>query len=100
MEEKYLLHLANAKCNIVCTSRIEKFSHYEIVLVDYLGEEQCIELFYKYYKREYDKTLIKRIVTRAGRHTLVIEILGKIGAAEGYSHGLNAVKMHYICALL
>ena len=84
-EEEYLTHLANARCNIVCTSRIEKFSHYETVPIDYLNEEQCIELFYKYYKREYDKARIQNIVARAGRHTLVIEILGKIGEAERYS---------------
>lgn len=84
-EEKYLTHIANARCNIVCTSRIEKYAHYEIVPIEYLNEEQCIELFYKYYKREYDKTRIHNIVMRSGRHTLVIEILGKIGEAEGYS---------------
>ena len=84
-EEKYLPHLANARCNVVCTSRIEKFSHYEIVPIDYMDEEQCIELFYKYYKREYNKERIRNIVMRSGRHTLVLEILGKIGAAERYS---------------
>lgn len=84
-EEEYLSHLANARCNIVCTSRIEKFSHYETVLVDYLDEKQCIELFYKYYKREYNEKKIRNIISKSGRHTLVIEILGKIGEAEGYS---------------
>lgn len=44
-----------------------------------------MKLFHKYYKRKHDKMRIKRIVTRVGRHTLDIEILGKIGAAEGYS---------------
>lgn len=84
-EEKYLTHLANARCNIICTSRIEKYAHYETVPIDYLDEEQCIELFYKYYKREYDKKRIHNIIMRSGRHTLVIEILGKIGEVEGYS---------------
>lgn len=84
-EEKYLSHLANARCNIVCTSRMNKYSHYEIVPIDYLSEEQCIELFYKYYRREMDGNRVKNIVARAGRHTLVIEILGKIGEAENYS---------------
>ncbi len=50
-----------------------------------MDEEQCIELFYKYYKREFNKERIRNIVMRSGRHTLVLEILGKIDAAERYS---------------
>ncbi len=84
-EETYLSKLSNAKCSIVCTSRIEKFLHYEIVPIPYFDDEKCIELFYKYYKLEYDEKRIQNIITRAGRHTLVIEILGKIGNAENYS---------------
>ncbi|MCH5343395.1 MAG: hypothetical protein J1E64_05090 [Acetatifactor sp.] len=93
-EEEYLSHLANARCNIVCTSRIEKYSHYEVVPIDYLSEEQCIELFYKYYQREYDEARIRNIVARSGKHTLVLEILGKIGAAENFS--LKELENHLI----
>lgn len=84
-EETYLEKLSNARCSIVCTSRIEKFSHYKVVPIDYFDEEDCIELFYKYYKLEYNEERIKNIITKAGRHTLVVEILGKIGNAENYS---------------
>lgn len=44
-----------------------------------------MQLFYSYYKLEYDEKRIVNIVTRAGQHTLVIEILAKIGNAEGYT---------------
>ena len=84
-EEKYLSKLSNAKCSIVCTSRIEKFSHYEVVPIDYFDEYKCIELFNKYYQKKCDEEYIGEIIRRAGNHTLVIEILAKIANAENYS---------------
>lgn len=70
---------------MICTSRIDKYQHYEVVPVDFFTIDECVTLFYQYYKLEYDYERITEIVTRAGCHTLVIEILGKIGKAEGYT---------------
>lgn len=48
-------------------------------------EAESIKLIYNYYRLEYNGQKIQDIVKRAGYHTLVIEILGKIANAEGYS---------------
>lgn len=84
-EEPFLEVIANANCNIICTSRIVKYAHYEVVPVHFFTLDDCVQLFYNYYKLEYDYKRIVSIIKRAGRHTLVIEILGKIGNAEGYT---------------
>lgn len=85
-DDEFLQRLSNAKCNVVCTSRIEKFSHFEVVPIKYLSEEQCIEIFINYYGQvNCDLETVRDIIARAGRHTLVIEILAKIGKAEHYS---------------
>lgn len=84
-EEPFLNEIANANCSIICTSRITDFHHYEVVPVSFFTIEDCVQLFYSYYRLEYDRKRIINIVSRAGRHTLVIEILAKIGNAEGYT---------------
>lgn len=84
-EEPFLEILSNANCNVICTSRVEKFEYYEAIHIDFMDESDCIQLLYKYYKLERDDDIALRIVRRAGFHTLTIEILGKIGNAENYS---------------
>lgn len=84
-EEPFLQELSNAKCSVICTSRITGFSHYDTVPIDFLSTDACIRLFYKYYGLEYDDAKIRRIVKRAGKHTLVIEILAKISKSERYT---------------
>ena len=84
-EEPFLQELANAKCSVICTSRITEFSHYETVPIDFFSVDDCVKLFDKYYGVEFNDEKIRRIVTRAGRHTLVIEILAKIAKAERYT---------------
>ena len=84
-EEPFLQELANAKCSVICTSRITEFSHYETVPIDFFSMDDCVRLFSRYYGLEFDDEKIRRIVARAGRHTLVIEILAKIARAERYT---------------
>lgn len=84
-EEPFLEKISNANCNIICTSRIKSYAHYEVVPVHFFTIDDCVQLFYNYYKLEYDYERIVSIIKRAGRHTLVIEILGKIGNAEEYT---------------
>lgn len=84
-EEPFLQELANAKCSVICTSRITEFNHYDTVPINFFSMDDCVQLFYRYYGLEFDEEKIKRIVTRAGRHTLVIEILAKIAKAERYT---------------
>ena len=84
-EEPFLQELANAKCSVICTSRITGFHHYETVPIDFFSMNDCVRLFSRYYGLEFDDEKIRRIVARAGRHTLVIEILAKIARAERYT---------------
>ena len=84
-EEPFLQELANANCSVICTSRITEFRHYETVQIDFFSMDDCVRLFNKYYCGEFDYEKISRIVKKAGRHTLVIEILAKIAKAEGYT---------------
>lgn len=91
-EDEFLTQLSNARCNVICTSRIEQFPHFEIVPIKYFDDEKCIDIFCKYYGQDVcDRGCVKSIITKAGRHTLVIEILAKIGKAENYSvYDLNS----------
>lgn len=84
-EEPFLQELANAKCSVICTSRITEFSHFETVPIDFFSIDDCVRLFYGYYGLEFDAEKIRRIVAKTGRHTLVIEILAKIAKAERYT---------------
>lgn len=84
-EEPFLQELANANCSVICTSRITEFRHYETVQIDFFSVDDCVRLFYKYYCGEFDYEKISRIVKKAGKHTLVIEILAKLAKAEGYT---------------
>lgn len=84
-EEPFLQELANARCSVICTSRITEFSHYETVPINFFSTDDCVRLFSGYYGLEFDDEKIRRIVSRAGRHTLVIEILAKIARAERYT---------------
>lgn len=82
MEDNYIRTLAGANCRVICTSRIVSFKNYKTVTIDFMDEEDAVNLFLKYYTREDDRVLIKKIVNKAARHTLVIEVLGKIAMAE------------------
>lgn len=89
VEEPFIQVLERARCSVVCTSRITDFRHFVTIPIHFFKEEECILLFKKYAeipedRKEYDEC-IRQIVSKVGRHTLTIEILGKISLAEEQS---------------
>lgn len=83
VEDEFIATLATFKCYVICTSRVKNLRFFENVDIDFFDENESIELFSKYYTKEYDEKLIREIVvTRAKRHTLVIEVIAKIAMSE------------------
>lgn len=85
IEDEFILHIANLDCYVICTSRVKELSYFKSIKIDFFNEEECIQLFASYYKREFDQELVKEIVSRAKYHTLVIEVIAKIGMSENLS---------------
>lgn len=87
-EDPFIQVLNRANCNIICTSRITKYSYFKRKYIDFLSPEKCVKLYKKYAELEIsdskDDDVILEIIQKVGRHTLVIEILGKIAACEKY----------------
>lgn len=86
VEEPFIQVLERARCNVVCTSRVTDYKYFKIVPVTLFDLEKCIKLYKGYagipeQNTGYDD-FIEQIVKRVGLHTLTIEILGKITAAE------------------
>lgn len=84
-EDEFISQLEALDCYVICTSRVKHLSHFKNVDIDFFDEEQSIQLFASYYKREFDREKIKEIVSRAKYHTLVIEVIAKIGTSENLS---------------
>lgn len=85
-EDSYIQKLASARCNVICTSRITDFAYFETVPINVFEVEKCIALFKRYARIDaeniiYDDT-IAAIAKCVGRHTLTLEVLGKICWAE------------------
>lgn len=85
-DDPYIQQLQSVRCNLICTSRITEFNWFERVPIDLFNVEKCIALFKKYAQiseeEKKDDNTIAAIAGRVGRHTLTIEILGKICYAE------------------
>ena len=90
-EDPFIEVLTNAKCNIICTSRSTKYAYFTLVPIDFLTPEDCVLLFEKYAHTKYGtnenenhnkKSAIYSIINKVARHTLTIEILGKIAYCE------------------
>lgn len=91
LEDPFIEVLTNARCTIVCTSRNDSYDHFVPIKIDSLSINDCIYLYEKYAHIDYDKSdlpketyrkTIETIITKVGRHTLTIEILGKIAYCE------------------
>ncbi|MCL2400236.1 MAG: tetratricopeptide repeat protein, partial [Defluviitaleaceae bacterium] len=73
--------------NIILTSRLDEIGSFEIFPIDILSEEQCINIFYKYYK--YDearkqKVYVREIINLVKNHTLSIELLARAANTPRY----------------
>jgi len=58
--------------------------------LDFLSENECGELFYRYYKGKPDDEAVKAIVTLCGFHTLTVELLARTADHDG----MSLVKLH------
>ena len=87
-EDPFIQVLNRAKCNVICTSRITRYNYFKSKYIDFLSPEKCVRLYKKYAELDLtdseNDSVIYEIVQKVGRHTLVIEILGKIAACEKY----------------
>jgi len=73
--------------NVVLTSRASDIGNFKEFTVDFLSEEQCVDIFYKYY--EYDrerkqKEAVRKLVELVKCHTLSVELLARAANKPGY----------------
>jgi tetratricopeptide (TPR) repeat protein len=74
-DEIELNHLA---CNIIITSRLNEISNLQTVSVGELSDEECVFIYNDILKRSnYNDEIIKTIVEKSGRLTIVVELLAK-----------------------
>ena len=74
--------------NIVLTSRENSIGNFELFTVDFLSEEQCVDIFYKYYKYDMERTqkaAVRKLVELVKCHTLSVELLARAANRPGYS---------------
>jgi tetratricopeptide (TPR) repeat protein len=93
----------NAK--VVLTSRLEKIRHFNKFTIDFLTQEQCVQLFYKYYdyekydKEQKDKETVNELVKLAACHTLSVELVAlaanKPGSLKDYAAQLKEKGFAY-----
>ena len=74
--------------NVVLTSRSSKIGNFKAFTVGFLSEEQCVDIFYKYY--EYDaarkkESTVRKLVQLVKCHTLSVELLARAAHRPGYS---------------
>jgi len=69
------------KVTILATSRIKLEVIENKIDLDFLNDEACKELFYKYYNIEINDEFINKIIKFANNHTLTIELLAKTAKA-------------------
>lgn len=86
IEDEFFEIIKGANCRVICTSRINSYTHFRTVEINLLDVKECMCLYKKYAEIDEDNTEfdyeIENIVRRVGRHTLTIEVLGKITVAE------------------
>jgi len=74
--------------NVVLTSRLEEIGNFELFTIDFLSEEQCVDIFYKYYKTDKDRLHINtvcKLVKLVKCHMLSVELLARAANIPGYS---------------
>lgn len=86
IDDDFIIDLAKSKCNVICTSRITNYEYFDTVPINLFDLDKCISLFKNYAEiptNDYSSDIyIADIVERVARHTLTLEILGKITVAE------------------
>ena len=91
-----LRFIEQLKANVVLTSRSRKIGNFKAFTVGFLSEEQCIDIFYKYY--EFDKTrkqeeVVRKLVQLVRCHTFSVELLARAANRPGYSLETYAAEL-------
>jgi len=74
--------------NVVLTSRLSSLGNFKLFPVDFLSEEQSVDIFYKYYehdKAREQKEAVHKLVELVKCHTLSVELLARAANRPGYS---------------
>ena len=74
--------------NVVLTSRLNNIGNFKLFPVDFLSKEQCVDIFYKYYKydeAQEQENAVRELVELAKCHTLLVELLARAARRPGYS---------------
>ncbi|MCL2361949.1 MAG: tetratricopeptide repeat protein [Defluviitaleaceae bacterium] len=82
--------------NVVLTSRASNIGYFTEFPVDFLSEEQCINIFYKYYKLDKARAqeeAIRKLVKLVKCHTLSVELLARAASKPGYSLEMLAADL-------
>ena len=69
------------KVTILATSRIKLEVIENKIDLDFLSDEACKELFYKYYNIEINDEFVSKTIKFANNHTLTVELLAKTAKA-------------------
>jgi len=73
--------------NVVLTSRLDHIGNFEVFPVGFLSEEQCVDIFYKFYKhdklRKHEK-IVRELVELVKCHTYSVELLARTANKPGY----------------
>ena len=86
--ESGLEWIESLEVNVVLTSRRDEIGTFEKFPIDFMTEEQCVDIFYKYYKRDKNRTHEKTVldlVRMVQRHTLSVELLACVSNSYGKS---------------
>lgn len=87
--------MSTLDASIVVTSRMPRMNHFTSYPIDFMKQQECIDIFYKYY--EYDKRveqeeLVKFLVELACCHTLTVELLARAANAPKYRNLETFIK--------
>lgn len=77
-ESMTLLHAMNA--TVLVTSRLSEIAHFHTYSIDFMDEEECVDIFYRYYKYDKEKRqqeTARELVKMVWCHTLSVELLAK-----------------------
>jgi len=79
-EDDCLRWLSSLDCHIIVTSRLSLINDFEPFRVGLLEPEECIDVFYAYYKKDKHRSdirTVEQLIALVSYHTLGIELLAK-----------------------
>ncbi len=86
--------LLRSKFNILITSR-SNIKYVKSLSIDELSDEHAKELFYKYFQKENNNTILNKLLKVTGKHTLLIELLAKVGNENPFLDNIDELYQKY-----